>query len=1129
MLPTHATDRGIAALMVATTRFRRLFTSRTAYTLFMPALVKVYTESPQHPGIRPAIEYAVNRFYALHKESFLYQSLGIIGQMAMSPAIDEKAFAESVYALFFSLANTNPTIDAAGIHNVNKGQEREALIVDTAEEKPQTFLAAMRRADSASSQLTVLFPEEYEAERLRMDNFVRLFLTVIAHDLSIIRAQHYLRLLRLLAPHLYNCSASTRSVFLDGISALGGIMLKGAPKSKGSEPGGGKAEDAGGMESHSVDQTRIQSDVKAMRLDYLHLVLKLGQAGADLSLKVALQYLELVKLVLKDAALSVFATGISSTYNPEADSRAVSALLSDFVRMVLIREQSPSPKAVARFLQNLAPILHGYMGALDFTGIYDTVRQLSLMPVYAGDPAFSQVVVGQVCTAGLAACELAASENQYRLLLALPFRTAMVRLLAECVFVQGADVVAEIEKRAPTYPFLAGVVLPLVLELRTDSQLSADGLRAQERHRTVLTSAWLRLLFYAMGACQKSLLSDHGKGDGDRGLLSVSGSINGSIRSKSREKDVEDEAASGKTRRRGTGVTVRLRSQVAVLAVGLQIVKAIVVRAEHDISSSILGVWERLASFLKAMVSDGSSDFATRGKGMDGWNSARASEAPSPAFTPTASPRASAQFNPSSGGIRGSNMFVVSPSSPSFKFPTFHEGDFGGVVRVLRRPRVLDYMLWSTLEFLWAYRSPLRLQLRLLATEKIVALDSQLRSKGIPSSISRNSRFSHPPSPRSRRVSAMFLKSRGERSARSPAASPEVSPLLLPTSTSSQQQPTALSLDTLSPSPFLDVQRPMSLSANQRRPGYQMSPVTPIERPLGVPKIVHLGPASPSVLRNQPYPVSPSGLLANNAPGSRVSTLGAGLRAGLGGLGSGGSGRKKDKDGRRTGSGRAGQPVTGSDLIRTTKIKSVKLVEGTYRRIRGVQAVMGYDLLLPLPQNWSQRMQGEGVNNDDDSEVVLKSWTKSQALAAISQETKDLLEEFEYWMAVASREEPEDDSDEDEEGAEQAGLEVPASPSTQMVNDFGMLSPGGNGYRDSAPVTPVFRDSDDRLNLLHPHSFAPLTPRRHQSWQDEDGQSSYDNDDSSIHIEVDSTFVDSPNPSPIMTFQPQRRPSHIDG
>lgn len=1141
----------VSALMVATTRFRRLFTSRTAYTLFFPALMKVYTESVQHAGIRQAIEYAVNRFYALHKEAFLYQSLGVVGQMAMFSDIDENAFAESVYTLLISLTkNIIQGADAAGIHNINKSQEREALIVNTAEDKPQTFLAAIKRAD-ATNQLTMLFPDEYEVERLRMDNVVRLLLTVIAHDVSIIRAQHYLRLLRVLAPQLYNASSSARAVLMEGMSALGGIMLKGGTKSRGLDAGLGKGTEAvaslpSTSENHTADQSRIPSDLKAMRLDYLELLLRVGKAGGDVSLKTAQQTLAIVQLIMRDCTAASMSAGISASTNHEADSRQISAFLAAFVRMLVIKDPLPVVKAVCLFLRDLAPILHAYMVTIDLTGVLDTVRELTLIPVYASDPHLSQIVVSEICTAGLAACELAASDNQFNTLLSLPFRPAFIKLLAECVFIQGADVIAEIEKRSPTYGFLAGVVFPLVLELKTDSQLNADGLRTGDRHRAILASAWLRLLFYTMKACQKGLTSGSRKSGGGGSVLGTAGV------SAQREKGGAGQG--GGSRRRGARVqNAHIRTQVPVIAIGLQIVKVIVIRAEMDVSSSISGIWERLADFLKSILSEGNADFSLRGAAA-GWRSASASQAVSPVASPSASPRASL-LNPASAVSNANSLFAGFPTSPSHRFSSLSGIESNEAVTPLRKPRVLDYMLWSMLEFLWSYRSPLRLQLRLLTTEKIIALDAQLRSKGLTASDSRSPVSSHPPSPRRRRASSIFIKNRGDRSHRSsPGASPDVSPLLLPTSGSSLSVShlSPLSLNTpnrqskgYSPtgSPFLDVQQPM----NPRKPGYQVSPITPVNRPFGAPKIIHLGPTSPSALHRH-FPTSPSDGFPSatnrnssgvtGTSGSRVSAFGAGLKAGLGGLA--GGGKKKEKEVVESGGGgsgrgsRGGPQVTGSDLLRSTKVRSPKLVEGTYRRIRGVQAVMGYDLFLPLPKQRHLGSPGPGgaeeAEEDEDELDAIRSWTRSEALVTIAEETKILVEEFETWMANASAQdldaEANDDSDEEDyaPGDQDQGAEATNAPNIQVVDDFGhMYSVGGRrdtrgGNHDSLIGSRISAaPGGDRVQRLHPESvYQPLRRSRVESWQGEgadDGDSI--NERSSIVIEVDSTFVgESPDPSP---------------
>lgn len=829
ILLAHGDDIGIVgqsliALMVASTRFKRLFTSGGGYTLFMPALVKIYSESGSHPGIRPAIEYAINRFYALHKESFLYQSLGIIGQMFMLPGLDENWFGKSVYDLFLSLKKgvTAATTDAAGIHNINKLQEREALLVSTADEKPQTFFASIRRTESQASgdRYSVNLPEEYETERLRMDNFVRLFLTVIAHDPSILRAQHYLRLLRYIVPYLYNASDSTRSTLQDGITALCVILTKGFNRAKTADGALERsAEDSAflppvGLEGQVLENSKAPSDIQAMRIDFLFLVLSLGQAGGDISLTLARQTLNLLKVVLKDC---------HANDPPEA----ISSFLSDFVRMLLIREQPQLAKAVVIFLQDLSPILHAYMVALDFTGVFEVILRISSIPVYVADPTFAQVVVSEICTAGLAACELAASENQ---LMTLPYRPTLVQLIGEAIFLQGADVIEELEKRTPSHAFLAGVILPLTLTIATSAQLLTKGLQTQDRHRTALANAWFRLLFYTMSACQRSR---------PQGELR---------RSKSKEN-------------RNSDSDKFWRSQLPSFMIALQILKVIIIRGEADISSVVPGIWERIAGFCRMVLADGNAEFALRGESA--FNS------------PAASPRSSGQFD--------------------FSYFKLSVGTFS-------RPRVTDYALWSMLEFVCAYKSPLRLQLRLLATEKVSGIDAELQRLG-----NRNNPLS---SPSSRRTSmSVFSKVR-----RSVSGMPSPgSPRLLASPSPTPHDPTL----------FLDA----------RRPGYQITPVSPQNGP----RIVHLGPASPSVLLDAP---SPGGI---NGGGMRTA-------------------------------------------IKTTRIKSLSLTKVTYRRVRGVQSFMGYDVLIPLPPTV--------LEAQDDSDI-LRAWTKNDAIQAILQETKELMEEFE--------------------------------------------------------------------------------------------------------------------------------------
>jgi hypothetical protein len=838
--------------MVASTRFRRLFTSGGGYTLFMPVLMKVYAESESNPGIKLAIEYAVNRFYALHQESFIFQSLDIIANVVMAPEIDGDWIAKSVYTLFNTLRRgISPTTpDAAGIHNSNKVQEREALLVRTAEDKPQTFLASLRRGGSQGKETVLVdMPEEYEAKRLRLDNFVRLFLTVIAHDPTILRAEHFMRFLRFLTPYLYNDSNSARSVLRDGIDALGVILTKVASKHKVPETpllnpiGDFNFEvytQEAVLENQLHGQSKTPSDIAGMRLDYLSIIVAFTRAGGQLGSSASQRTVDLIKLMLKDSVIE--------------NKDRIALFFSEYTKASLLCEPSPSLKAVVTFLGHLGPVVSMYAKTIDFSGVFDTVSQLAADISYAYEPAFSRLVATQLCTAGLDACVAAASD---KLLFSVPSRTSIIRLLSGAIFLRDANIIAELEKYTPSYDLLVGLVLPLVMTVKTTADVTSDGGWTDASRRDAHARTWMRLLTYVMSACQKK--------EDPRDVS------HGPERAKSQTQDKRRSAPSSK-------------AQMMTLVAAIQIVKAIVVRAEDDLSACLPGIWSRIARFLKSILADGDAKFAL------------ASHDHSVPPSPVQSPRISAA--------------PFSPRLPhDSNIPSSISDDMRSSVHIpLAHPRVIDYSLWSLFELLSLYRSPLVIQMRLFIQEKVAILEQELR---FHQDLSR---------PRSRRMSSTIFSKRRRISS---VPSPENSPTL-GASPSFPSDPSLLQLDPT------------------RQPGYQRFPSSP-GGPQGFssgPKIVHLGPVH-----------------ASSASGFRrsLSPTGGGVRP----------------------------------LNKTATIKSTSLVLATYKRIRLVQACMGYDTLLPLPS-------AENGDLDDT-----KAWSKKQAMDAVVKEMKDLMAEFEEpWREV---------------------------------------------------------------------------------------------------------------------------------
>ncbi|KAL1746036.1 hypothetical protein HDZ31DRAFT_81537 [Schizophyllum fasciatum] len=815
VLLAHGDDIGVLAhtliaFMVASTRFRRLFTSGGGYTMFMPALLRIYTENEVNSGIRSAIDYAADRFWALHREVFIFQTLDVISHVLMVPKVNATWICENVFQFFWTLHQVTPpsrSTDAAGIHDQNKEQEREALLVSTAEETPQAFLAVLRN----DNQLTkVDIPEEFEAKKPHIENFIRLFLTVIAHDPTIRRAEQFLRAFRHMARSIYSRShPGAGAVLRDGIDALSVVLLKLTSKGKANEPlqpttsaTRTSEEDSDSIASADAlldsapvsDNTKGSSDVLSMRLDYLHLVVAYAEAGGDLPSSTMQHVVDVFRTMIQDAAGDV------------RDS--VAKIFCGYTRAMLWRDQQRTVKEVIAFLKVNTPIISAFAGILDFSGVFDTLAHLASNSLYASDKHFAHLITNQVCAAGLAACEAAASQN---LLTTLPYRSSLINLISKAVHMQHADVLWEIERCTPSHDFLAHVVLPLVMALPADQGHLGEAQLTPSGHNAV-PSAWMRLLSYAMSSKQVT-----------------------SGRSKVEQK-----------RRSQSSSTPHVPTFVFIL----QVIKVIVVRAEAVLSRSLPGVWNRVAVFIMSTLDDGNAAFAT-------------SYLRSPTQSPLHSPRASLEvYNP----MMQNNPFMQIPERP----------------RSFKSPRAVDYALWSFLELLAAYRSPLLLQMRLFMQEKVLALNHDLRGQH------------GGPARGSRRVSSTAFSKPRRRLSGLP--SPEHSP---------------------------------KLGAVPRRAGFLEDRQSGYHADGGGhPRIVHLGPVS-----RPPSPFS-----------------------------------------------RPASP--GAEASRGTRIGSLALVRATYERIRVVQSALGYDEVLPMP--------GEG----EEGEVQVTTWTRAQALDAISKETRFLIEEF---------------------------------------------------------------------------------------------------------------------------------------
>ncbi|KIP07274.1 hypothetical protein PHLGIDRAFT_105851 [Phlebiopsis gigantea 11061_1 CR5-6] len=825
ILLAHGDDIGIVAhvmlaLMTAATRFKRIFIAGGGYTLFMPAVIKTYVEAEYNPNIKHAIAYAVNRFYALHQESFIFQTFDIVGQVLTLPEVDGPWVAGGIFALFSALSSgITPGIpDAAGIHELNRAQEQEAMMISMAEEVPQTFLASIKRstARDEKAQIALTVPDEYEGKRLKLDDLVRLFLTVIAHNPASPRAEYFLRSLRLLAPHLRKASRAAEQVLRGGIQALGSILMN-KILSRPKETTQPKAADelkyealADSTPSRQGDpQNAAPNDFSLMRLEYLLLVTAYTGAGGHLGnpMAITLRVLEIVKMVLKDSKGNV---------------ENISIFLAEFVETMLVRDShQPTVKEATAVVEAFVPLISTHNASVDFSKLYDVLAKLMDNPMLACDPAFSKLIVSQYCRIGLDACDAAASED---FLFSFPLRDALVKLLTNAVTTAGPDVMTELEKQPFSHNFLAGVILPMALTLKTSSDIIEQGQWSDKWRRDAFSKVWLRILALVLAVLKGDQAVESASSVAERRKSTDRSSTNGSFAS------------------------------VKAFSVAVQVLKIIVVRAQDDISEAFPAVWTHISSVLKAVLADGDAMFAFSLRDV--------SEPPSPAFSP-----------------RASHAFEQQQSLPIFSSSVSMHSQ-----KPLSPPRMIDYVTWSLIQWLWLKRSPLMIHMRIFVQERVANLGLELRAQGIQSIGAVSGAI------KSKRISTVFSKPRrsmlgGYSPSSSAASTPRTSTIGLPSS---------------------------SLNVDVRQAGFarQPSPVSPsgrTSRDFNGTKIVHLGPINP---------YSPAGAMGAPRPSLDVRP--------------------------------SGGPSSLRTLVKEMVVQSPGLVRMTYRRIRLVQQLMGYSDLLPL-------------------------------------------------------------------------------------------------------------------------------------------------------------------------------------
>ncbi|KAI8384554.1 uncharacterized protein BYT42DRAFT_492529 [Radiomyces spectabilis] len=743
----HANDFGILGQAVllytrVVTRFKRLFVSSHGYSAFLPALFKVFCEMDRYPHVRSAITFAWCRFYAVHEEAFVFQMLGVLVPLILkgySKSVRLGAWmTDNLFALMQAMNNPPPlgsTSDVLGLQlqveldDLERNIHEQIDIVSNPLAVPlsTSLLKPLKR----SMAVPMVAPEinHYKNIPFPLQNFVKLFLTIIAYDPGSLRAEQFVKMFRHMLPRFFKLGG-LKDLMTEGIVALIDVFVKfsksGRPVFGGLGGGGGASSSGQANHAHqgneanaTTSEDRRASTGGTINDSTQHAYGKQWQQNDRLTIKK--EFVLLVHEYFKNG-------GTLSEVNHEKMAMIIRSILreygalrghlcsTDWIKIYLVdclnsmvdMNLRNYTKAFKKLLTQIYTQYRSQWKTVDGADLYEGLA--IVLERGQGKAVNMHDIAGLIKDRfvlfglSLAARQAWANETERQ----SRFYQALVRVIVAIMENSTQDVLETIEALAPSSFLMGKIVVPIALQFGL--QWSSPTVSANQKYRPDPTSHWMRLLGYISRAChQASLLKGKAPGFLLTALTSnMAQSTNPEL---------------GETSEIPEDVVKQPPMDIALLlSMSLTALQVVLIRGAASFDK-MKGAWMQVAHFLK-----GTLIFAQSLKSLKPRTSG--------------SGRSSPHLLPSSPGF-SPLPWSLGPSSPGPR--TSVAGSAVGSTAT-----VYDFATWRLLEFIVSYRSPLILSLRGYIHEKLRDGNSSSypRSSSVYSTSPRTSGYAqHSPAP----------------------------------------------------------------------------------------------------------------------------------------------------------------------------------------------------------------------------------------------------------------------------------------------------------------------------------------------------------------------------------------------
>ncbi|KAF9302452.1 hypothetical protein BGZ74_005326, partial [Mortierella antarctica] len=509
ILLEHGDDLGIIGqaldiYITAATRLRRLFALQNGYSMIFPALFKIYCDSRAVKVAQDTIDAAFYRFYLLHQEAFILQSLGSIVPLMLRPMSEEQSqvMAQRLFSFMEALDDPKTTYDskALGVQSLAEQYHEKRSYGGPQLEIPQ-WMASFIPKDSKVFQSSNLL----QRNDFSIAESIKLFLAIIAYDCGSLRSEQFIRVLKMVLPYFLDREPA---LMTDGLDSLIEAMAKFCRSSKPLVPSSFIPPEVAPKPLNELDDTRgdisryalfvnphsktqaikgktwAQNDRVAVKHEFICLIQYFCDKGGQLADEKHQQMAAILRSLVKDY------TSIKVPLTTEWIKEYIQACI------IPVHSLHQSSRAVVYLILQFSGVFKTTYKSVDYSGLMDGLLLIAedSRRFLRATAELSNVFRDKIVNPGLAfgVKEDWVSDSPY--VSQSKFCSSLVDLILAMINNADTDTTLELEEAAPTARLIAYIVIPLCLRFK--SRFRANCLDILEMQ------FWLRMLGLTIKAAE---------------------------------------------------------------------------------------------------------------------------------------------------------------------------------------------------------------------------------------------------------------------------------------------------------------------------------------------------------------------------------------------------------------------------------------------------------------------------------------------------------------------------------------------------------------------------------------------------------------------------------------------------